>query len=1368
MTYLNLGYAYPNPNRLTLRIPDSCREVFIQRYGAAPADYFDGKTVRVYGSPELASDGSPTIHDICSPDCLIVVPSGIILGPVEPFVVDQAAIADPFEGTWSGIDRDPADGSVVTLVLEASGNQLTGSLSDAFGVTAEGHRIEPGYAGSGSGHVTSASSAEMTFFVRRSDGSSATFTAVLSLSDSTLEFYWSVWNGYVEPSPVLWVTLEKQDEAVAGTPSEAILGPVNSISGLALFPAQPQLASLLSRSGIEDLSDLLPAISSRMSLDALVAETGIGASFIVQEAHAHELLQVLAPYGFDEDYLALLKELDLATLRELAFARDREDELHEYLVGQATARSYEPPSEREVRDWVEIAAATDSVVEDAWFHALNEGYAPPEAYDPYGLLDAWENYDVSVGMPPSFDEGSIATALHLSPTSPTQDVKIDVTAPGLYCVIVDATRDGGVDTVSWEVIRGTLPSEPDEGPSSYGPVEERGYDEQRRAALLQALQHLQDTLNDTAYLSDLSYEPDIVPALNDALDAALASPGRSQILNPPDFPEPPASPETPAPPVEELPWQYATVISNGPELVFEGRAVEEVDPPSHKKYLLFYLMDPCFDPSATYWIRFQLQDSKTPDHFIDAGATPVSAGETLLGTVRAGWVPEIEAQFGEVVTLPYEDGYEEIPLRIVSFPPYQRQALDAFVEPTTLTVLMSHADDLLGLTGYGTASLSGGDVKQAVLDGSSNANGPVAEDLTWPESSGTHTLYHPVFADGERVPDAIYGVHDASALLAEGTGPKAVTRPVIDFLTGGGADNLVATYVVDDPSTGIYEIAVPLLAASEESLEISKCPIPCAAQLLLTGVVYRDEDLRNPYTKLGNEVQALVHEGSPPTEVYVVELESLRVDHQFEYCCPNWVQKTTGDCDDDDCGIGEFHIVTAASLSQQDASGEFSLDSKWLGQRQQYPYTCGSGITVSPGWMTPSLYCHQGVTYWESVAIRIPNRIGYSDTPVPLYPRMPIYAFTDEDVKKKHLGLAVTVTVTEDDSVSWGQANWKLLTDLAKLMYNAFTFMSGGWAESLVNGEWIDLSVSLGFLVGDVYDFASQDYRVGDTDDLVGTTFTYLPASSDFGLNGRGTGTATAGAAGENDLKLSVDKDGDMILSIVTEPFQKPDWTLGTTTRIRKTQAIESDVYLELLSFDVPTLDVPATVMGEACPVQVLLGAVAMNPFVDSCAECLDRDPWTFWSTPLSMEPIAGGGTRVVVGWKKPASACFHPLMQTQGPVSLYRPVAISETSNLGYTYYQAAVNVTGDTEAGIPVVEEAVSFTLYTEDVWRLGEKRKPWLASPSPHVELKSIPLAEPGLYEVEVTINGDKFASGQLRNIKLYGYVRIANPGDTDDGE
>jgi photosystem II stability/assembly factor-like uncharacterized protein len=121
-----------------------------------------------------------------------------------------------FVGTWEGQDADVYDDSLTTLVITTVGGGLAGTLSDTYSVETDGTIVSPGYAGAGTGTLTSATTAQMTFFLTRSDGDRVTLVADLTLSGSSLGFRCSRWNEYLISPPGLWANLQR----VGGDASE--------------------------------------------------------------------------------------------------------------------------------------------------------------------------------------------------------------------------------------------------------------------------------------------------------------------------------------------------------------------------------------------------------------------------------------------------------------------------------------------------------------------------------------------------------------------------------------------------------------------------------------------------------------------------------------------------------------------------------------------------------------------------------------------------------------------------------------------------------------------------------------------------------------------------------------------------------------------------------------------------------------------------------------------------------------------------------------------------------------------------------------------------------------------------------------------
>jgi hypothetical protein len=108
----------------------------------------------------------------------IPIESGAV-APTPPTLLET-----PFTGTWQG--PDPTDGSTVTLVLAQTGNRITGTFKDSYSSDVQ----PPGYKGSGSGTVLSASTAQMTFNLTRWDGKTvqAQFSLTLSNQNNSLAF----------------------------------------------------------------------------------------------------------------------------------------------------------------------------------------------------------------------------------------------------------------------------------------------------------------------------------------------------------------------------------------------------------------------------------------------------------------------------------------------------------------------------------------------------------------------------------------------------------------------------------------------------------------------------------------------------------------------------------------------------------------------------------------------------------------------------------------------------------------------------------------------------------------------------------------------------------------------------------------------------------------------------------------------------------------------------------------------------------------------------------------------------------------------------------------------------------------------------
>jgi hypothetical protein len=93
-----------------------------------------------------------------------------------PTTAAGTPLAATFAGTWEG--PDPDDGSLMTIVIAQSGSALTATFSD----TKSGSVPPPGYEGSGTGTVLSATTGQMTFHLTRHDGAVADLALNLELS----------------------------------------------------------------------------------------------------------------------------------------------------------------------------------------------------------------------------------------------------------------------------------------------------------------------------------------------------------------------------------------------------------------------------------------------------------------------------------------------------------------------------------------------------------------------------------------------------------------------------------------------------------------------------------------------------------------------------------------------------------------------------------------------------------------------------------------------------------------------------------------------------------------------------------------------------------------------------------------------------------------------------------------------------------------------------------------------------------------------------------------------------------------------------------------------------------------------------------
>ncbi len=117
----------------------------------------------------------------CSEGQKSLCPGGPNATP-EPSLPTETTLTGTFSGTWQG--PDPIDGSVTTLILQQTGDSLSGTFSDTYSPNVQ----PPGYEGNGSGAVLSDATASITFNLTRWDGKSAQapFSLTLSNQNNTL------------------------------------------------------------------------------------------------------------------------------------------------------------------------------------------------------------------------------------------------------------------------------------------------------------------------------------------------------------------------------------------------------------------------------------------------------------------------------------------------------------------------------------------------------------------------------------------------------------------------------------------------------------------------------------------------------------------------------------------------------------------------------------------------------------------------------------------------------------------------------------------------------------------------------------------------------------------------------------------------------------------------------------------------------------------------------------------------------------------------------------------------------------------------------------------------------------------------------
>ena len=71
-TFIDLGNMWPNEPRLAVVISPDCERLFTERFGERPVEFFDRKTVVVYGEIVLNAAGIPYMH-VCDPYAIRVI-----------------------------------------------------------------------------------------------------------------------------------------------------------------------------------------------------------------------------------------------------------------------------------------------------------------------------------------------------------------------------------------------------------------------------------------------------------------------------------------------------------------------------------------------------------------------------------------------------------------------------------------------------------------------------------------------------------------------------------------------------------------------------------------------------------------------------------------------------------------------------------------------------------------------------------------------------------------------------------------------------------------------------------------------------------------------------------------------------------------------------------------------------------------------------------------------------------------------------------------------------------------------------------------------------------------------------------------------
>jgi hypothetical protein len=272
---------------------------------------------------------------------------------------------------------------------------------------------------------------------------------------------------------------------------------------------------------------------------------------------------------------------------------------------------------------------------------------------------------------------------------------------------------------------------------------------------------------------------------------------------------------------------------------------------------------------------------------------------------------------------------------------------------------------------------------------------------------------------------------------------------------------------------------------------------------------------------------------------------------------------------------------------------------------------------------------------------------------------------------------------------------------------------------------------------------ATDEYAVGPMDDPAGSLYWYFPQASSFGLVDETREVVTATDDAGRAQQLVPTWDGSTLRSVVTAPRDECSMPTEADIQIRRVLGIESDVSLRLLSFDVASTEAPT------CKIR-FGGARSLCPKVYG-----QKVP--YWDAEYSAVELQNGMWRFTIQDRTTPPACFDGgdagIVAIKGS-DTYRQGIDDPAVQGAFTYFQVVVEL----DLGAFARTETISYTLYTEDVWRYADRFWPNFGDGVHHT---AYALSEPGLFKVDIVYDGQF-----LDNIHLGGYVRIREPGaDTD---